>query len=92
MPKINAQDIVLNGVVINQQKEPLGDVVVYIEGTNKNSITDSLGAFMFKLSVHREYTILVSSIGIHPAQNRIQIKGDTTITIQVKVKKKNCQK
>ena len=86
MPKIIAQDVVLNGVVINQQKEPVGDVVVYMEGINKNSITDSLGAFIFKLAAHREYTISVSSIGIHPAQNRIQIKGDTTITIQVEVK------
>ena len=86
MPKIVAQDVVLNGVVINQQKEPVGDVVVYMEGINKNSITDSLGAFIFKLAAHREYTISVFSIGIHPAQNRIQIKGDTTITIQVEVK------
>ena len=85
MPKINAQDVVLNGVIINQQTEPVRDVVVYIEGMNKNSITDSLGTFIFKLSGHREYTISVSSIGIHPAQNRIQIKSDTTITIQVEV-------
>ncbi len=86
MSKINAQDVVLNGVVINQQKEPVRDVIVYVEGMNKNSITDSLGAFMFTLSAHREYTISVSSIGIHPAQNRIQIISDTTITIQVEVK------
>ncbi len=86
-PTLNAQEILVNGVVINQQKKPVSDVIVYIKGENKNTITDSLGAFTFKLTANGAYSIFVSSIGIYPLENRYQIKGDTTLTIQVEEKK-----
>ena len=84
--EVFAQEVVLSGKVINQQNTGVGDVVVYVEETNQNTVTDSLGNFSFQLRDNRQYVISASSINIDPVQTQVKVSGDTEIIIRVNVR------
>ncbi|TZF81445.1 TonB-dependent receptor [Pedobacter sp. BS3] len=74
---INAQQVVVKGLVLNDKSLPISGAALYILNTTINIITDSLGNFNIKDIVKGSYIFQVSAVGY------------TTVYRSVKVQDKN---
>jgi TonB-dependent SusC/RagA subfamily outer membrane receptor len=71
----------INGIVTDQNGNPLQGVSVQVKGTNKGVITTATGRF--SLSVPENATLTVSSVGYETKE--VKVGSSTTITIELKV-------
>ena len=71
----------VNGIVTDQNGNPLQGVSVQVKGTNKGVITTATGKFT--LNVPENATLTVSSVGYETKE--VKVGTSTTITIELKV-------
>lgn len=81
-----AQNLVqLSGEVIDQNGQPLPDVVVQIPSNNSADYTDQSGSFSLTLIKGRTYRILFSKINSEPREEKVTIESDTSIIVILEV-------
>ncbi|MEH6406170.1 MAG: von Willebrand factor type A domain-containing protein [Leeuwenhoekiella sp.] len=81
--KIEAQDLLITGVVTDEQKKPLMGVNVLLKGTTRGTVTDLEGAFHIKAA--KGQTLLFSFVGYKSLQRTI--KENTTFNIVMQADK-----
>src|SRR5258708_13265954 len=59
---------------VSDKKNPLQGASISLKDTYDGAITDSLGRFSFKTSEKGEQTLIVSSIGYKPFEQKITIE------------------
>jgi hypothetical protein len=72
LPFVVFAQVAISGKVADK-KGPLRDVSITIKDTYDGAITDSLGRFSFKTSEKGEFTLVVSSVGYKPYEEKITI-------------------
>lgn len=78
------QTVMLSGKVTNLKGEPLEDVFVYLDGTDRLSITDEQGQFKFDVHGGQKHTLTFQSIKISPYEQTAFIEKDTSWEITLK--------
>lgn len=73
----------VSGRVTNVQGELLEGVTVSIEGTNFATLTTSLGEFKFNDIPEGNYSLVFSFIGYSTVLRKVELKGNTTLDIQL---------
>lgn len=81
---VYAQQLELYGVVVNEKKEPMPYVNVFIEGTMDGASTDNDGRFTFRSGQQGEVTLTASYLGYQTWKKKEDIKKLTGLTIQLK--------
>jgi hypothetical protein len=76
--------VIISGRVADK-KNPLSGVSITLKDTYDGAVTDSLGRFSFKTSEKGEHTLIVSSIGYKPFEQKITIEK-TNLNIDVILK------
>lgn len=75
--------VTLNGYVSNEETgEPLEGVIVFIEGNNSGTLTDSLGYYEVSLPQGR-YRAIFQSVGLKEASRRIQLFASGQLDIKL---------
>jgi vitamin B12 transporter len=73
LPVFVFAQVTISGKVADK-KGPLRDVSISLKDTYDGAITDSLGHFSFKTSEKGQFTLLVSSVGYKPFEEKISIE------------------
>jgi len=83
-----AQQIKLNGRVLNQKNEPVPGATVSVSGLSRNIAADVEGRFTVTLDEAKKYTITVTAVGYQAkAVDEVEVKkaDDNVITIVMEV-------
>src|SRR5215471_767100 len=83
-PFVAAAQVTISGKVVDK-KGPLRDASITIKDTYDGAITDSLGHFSFKTSEKGQFTLVVSSLGYKPYEEKITIEK-TNLTYDITLK------
>lgn len=85
---VNAQTQVriLKGRVVNSNtNSPVADVMIFIEGTNINTTSDSDGAFKISLPLDEKIQLKASRIGYKALSKHIATSHDSLIYVELKL-------
>ena len=87
-PRGNAR---LNGKVVDEQGQPLEDVLVTAQMTGQSDMlsgkTDKKGEWRINGAANGEWKVQVSKAGLEPATEMIEVKGDKAPPLNVTLKK-----
>ncbi|QCK16701.1 TonB-dependent receptor [Mangrovivirga cuniculi] len=75
----------LNGRIVDQQENGLPGATVIISGTEKGSVTDTDGYFVFKSLPHDEYELKISSVGFESKVIQVSHRGNRSKNIYCKL-------
>jgi iron complex outermembrane receptor protein len=78
----NASAQVINGIIKDEQKQPLADIAVTIREGFNGSVSNPSGEFSLKLPKPGQYTVLVSAVGFAFQEKSVTVKADETVTIE----------
>ncbi len=79
---INIDDYVrLSGMVTNAENKPLQNAKVYIEGINRESLTDKNGAYSLIVNKNEPYTLRAALAKHTPYSKAIQLEQNATLNI-----------
>ena len=70
-------------VLDNANKQPLGGVNVFLEGTFRGDATDSLGAFLISPIPPGNYTLKVEHIGYQVFRQEVSLRAGQALEVQV---------
>ncbi|MEM8896173.1 MAG: carboxypeptidase-like regulatory domain-containing protein, partial [Bacteroidota bacterium] len=73
----------LRGTILNQDKQPVEDVLVYVDQLDEIIISDRNGGFTLSLPSPKSYDLLIRNINIDSIEISLFLKSDTTISISV---------
>lgn len=74
----------LRGVVFDQATgAPVGDVVVNIEGTGYQGITDAQGRFLFPDLTPGDYTLRLQHLGYSVATGNVEVPGGQEVSLRL---------
>lgn len=72
----------LKGIILDEHKHPIPDVTVYVSQLKSGTSSNNKGEYAVKLA-EGEYEILYRSLGYKEKNITVQIKGITTLNIQL---------
>ncbi|MEO0731331.1 MAG: TonB-dependent receptor [Bacteroidota bacterium] len=75
----------LSGRVIDQNRQPVADVLVQTTSADLLTYTDASGAFSLNLAKGRTYTVLFKAINSEQRREQIRLTTDTSIVINLKL-------
>jgi hypothetical protein len=79
---IGSEFILSGRITTEKTNEPLPGVTVKVEGSNRATSSDNVGAFSFRLP-RGNYVLAFSSVGLKPTRRNIRVHGDGMIDIQM---------
>ena len=79
-PTNNPNDVLLHGVVLGEDGDPVPYAMVVVQGTSKGTTTDASGRYSMKVA-SGEYDIAVSSLGYGDAQQRVKLRSGEAYTL-----------
>ena len=79
-PTNNPNDVLLHGVVLGENGDPVPYAMVVVQGTSKGTTTDASGRYSMKVA-SGEYDIAVSSLGYGDAQQRVKLRSGEAYTL-----------
>ena len=87
----NAANTTVKGVVKDKQGKPLPGVNIAFPEINRGTSSDINGAYRISHLPSGTYTLVFSFIGYQSQRRQITLKADTTVTINVTMKKQTLQ-
>jgi vitamin B12 transporter len=84
LPGILLSQVTLSGKV-SDKKNPIHGASITLKDTYDGATTDSLGRFSFKTSEKGEFTLLISSVGYKPFEQKVTV-GKTNLNFDVVLK------
>lgn len=81
-----SQSSIFKGKVIDENKQPLAYVNVFIEGELDGAMTDESGMFKFSTKLKGSYKLVASMVGYSKYSASIDIKANETYEIDINLK------
>ncbi|MDR0792667.1 MAG: carboxypeptidase-like regulatory domain-containing protein, partial [Chitinophagaceae bacterium] len=84
---------IISGKIITSDGKPAADVSVSVKGTNKITLTDENGNFIFNRLANGNYEIEISLVGYETGSQSVLIENNKPVNLffQLKISEKNLQ-